>query len=376
MAVSTRNKELKEGANMAGYAPKLLRVNLSQGTIKEENIPEAIVKDFVGGRGLGIKYLYDELSPGIDPLHAENKLLFSIGPLAGTGALSASRWIVTTKSPLTGTYYRSVAGADFGAWLKFAGLDLIIVEGKATKPVYVYIGNGRRELRDASHLWGKGTVETQERLKETHGARTRVACIGPAGEKLVRYACIISDRRAAGRGGVGTVMGSKNLKAIAINAIREGKLSAEYKNLIHEQIIAINYNMLFPVFSEFGSLMITERMNAMGGFPTRNFREGSLKGWQNITGDRYLLIKEKNTSCYGCTIHCGNIFAVENGPYAGATSEGPDYETVSMFTGSIGSADMGATVVADALCDDLGIDTISAGNSIGFAYELFGYGRA
>ena len=142
---------------MTTYAPKLLRANLTTGTMKEEVIPQKVVVDFVGGRGFGIKYLYQELSPGIDPLSPANKLLFTIGPLAGTGALSFSRWMVTTKSPLTDTYFRSVAGADFGAWLRFAGLDMIIVEGKSDKPVYLYIEDGRYEIKDAGELWGQET---------------------------------------------------------------------------------------------------------------------------------------------------------------------------------------------------------------------------
>ena len=175
------------------YAPKLLRVNLTKGRIEEEPIPHKIVMDFVGGRGLGARYLYDELAPGIDPLSADNKLIFAIGPLSGTGALSFSRWMAITKGPLTNTYTRSVGGADFGAWLAWAGFQMIIVEGRAAKPSYLYIGDGQYGLRDAGELWGRNTLEAQLRLKEIHGERTRIACIGPAGERLVRYAGILSD---------------------------------------------------------------------------------------------------------------------------------------------------------------------------------------
>ena len=357
---------------MSAYTPKLLRVDLTTSVVKEEVIPEKIVVDFVGGRGFGVKYLYDELSPGVDPLSPANKLLFTIGPLAGTGAQSFSRWMVITKSPLSDTYCRSVGGGYFGAWLKFAGLDMIIVEGKAGKPVYLYMEDDRCEIKDAGELWGKGTAETQEKLREIHGASTRVVCIGPAGEKLVRYASIMSDERVAGRGGVGTVMGSKNLKAIAIKkAAQKVKLSEEFKGLIkeHGTRLATKGRQLF---NEVGTLTNIEIVNTMGFFPTRNHREGRLEGWENISADAYAKIKVKNDACYGCPVKCGKVHMVTTGPYAGASSgKGPEYETVWAFTATIGSTDIGTTVIANALCTDLGLDTISTGNTIGFAYELF-----
>ncbi|MFC2013986.1 aldehyde ferredoxin oxidoreductase N-terminal domain-containing protein [Chloroflexota bacterium] len=169
---------------VTAYTPKLLRVNLTTGVLKEEVIPQKIVVDFIGGRGFGIKYLYEELSPDIDPLSPANKLFFTIGPLAGTGALAFSRWLVTFKSPLTDTYGRSVCGSDFGAWLRFAGLDVIIVEGKSAKPVYLYMEDGHYEIKDAEELWGSDTVKTQDRLKEIYGERVRAICIGPGGGEI------------------------------------------------------------------------------------------------------------------------------------------------------------------------------------------------
>jgi len=330
--------------------------------------------DFVGGRGIGIKYLYQELSPGIDPLGEDNKLFFAIGPLAGTGALSFSRWMVITKSPLTGTYGRAVGGGSFGARMGFAGLDLIIVEGKATKPVYLYIEDGHYEIKDAAGLWGLDTAITQGRLSEIHGIDTRIACIGPAGEKLVRYANIMSERRSASRGGVGTVMGSKNLKAIVVNAApRTTLLNAEnFKELIKQESEFFQKSeKAFRSFSEEGTLARVEGTNLMGMYPTRNFREGFLEGWEKVSAAEFAKLKIKDTACYACAVHCGKVYTVRSGPYAGTTSEGPEYETVWAFTGPIGNTDIGATVAADALCDDLGIDTISVGNAIGFAYELF-----
>ncbi len=358
---------------MTSYAPKLLRVNLTTGAISEEVIPQEIVVDFVGGRGFGVRYLYHELAPGIDPLSPANKLLFTIGPLAGTGALSFSRWMVVTKSPLTGTYFRSVCGADFGAWLRFASLDMIIVEGKSATPVYLYLEDGHHELKAAGELWGQDTARTQARLKEIHGRNIRTACIGPAGEKLVRFASILSDRRAAGRGGVGAVMGSKNLKAIAIKATHKLNLPnpSQFKGLIREQAAAIQADRTIQGYRDNGTLGNIEVTNVLGIFPTRNFREGCLADWEKISAPEYAKIRVKDTGCYGCPVRCGKIHRVASGPYAGATNEGPEYETVWAFTASVGSPDLGATVVADTWCDDLGLDTISTGNAIGFAYELF-----
>ena len=215
-----------------------MRVNLSSGQIKEEDIPEKVAEAFVGGRGLGAKYVYDEISPGIDPLSEENKLLFAVGPLAGTSAQSMSRWMVATKSPLTGTFTRSYGGGDFGAWLKWAGFEIILFEGKAAKPAYLYIKDGKYEFIYPYAIWGKTTSQTQEYLKKEHGVRARIICIGPAAERLVRYAGIFSGRRAAGRGGTGTVMASKNLKAVVIEADRKETLAnpAEFKKLVQQQV--------------------------------------------------------------------------------------------------------------------------------------------
>ena len=200
--------------------PTFLRVNLSTGESEREQVTEDILKLYVGGRGFGIRYLYDELKAGVDPLGEENKLLLLAGPLTGSGALSLSRWIVVTKSPLSRTFTRSAVGGDFGAWMAFAALDFILVEGQAYKPVYLYVEKETCKVMDASSLWGEDTTVTQQKLVDIHGDDIRIACIGPAGENLVRYAGIFTGRRSASRGGVGTVMGSKNLKAIVIKPSR------------------------------------------------------------------------------------------------------------------------------------------------------------
>jgi len=225
---------------MAQKARKFLRVDLSSGIAREEDIPSEVVRDFIGGRGLGIKYLYDELSPNVDPLGPDNKLMLLTGPLAGSGAQSCSRWMVITKSPLTGAYIRSVGGANFAAALNFAGFDFVLCEGKAEEPVYLHIENGKGALKDAQELWGLDTLQTQEKLEALHGKKTRTACIGPSGENGVLYSGVVSGRRICARGGVGTVMGSKNLKAVAVSA--SGPLDLPdpegFKKIVREEIEA------------------------------------------------------------------------------------------------------------------------------------------
>ena len=353
---------------------RLLRVNLSSGVIKEEEIPSEIAEAFVGGRGFGTKYIYDEIQPGIEPLGRENKLLLGTGPLAGTSAQSLSKWMVVTKSPLTGTYTRSYGGGDFGAWLKWAGFELIIIEDKASKPVYLHIKDGKYEVRDAGAIWGKTTGQTQAHLQKEHGAKAQVVCIGPAAERLVRYAGIISGRRVAARGGIGTVMASKNLKAVVVEAARSETLAnpEEFKSLVRQQVKRYKEGMGYDQFRDYGTVMGVDYPGfGCGSFPVRNFRMGEMEGWEKLSFLQFVPITQKHTGCYACSLHCGKIRKVPSGPYAGVESEGPQYETVWAFTGPTGCTNLEATVYADHLCCELGLDSISTGNSIGFAYELF-----
>jgi aldehyde:ferredoxin oxidoreductase len=358
---------------MSTYTGQFLRLNLTTGTIKAEPIPEQVKRDFVGGRGLGIKYLYDELTPGIEPLGAENKLLLLTGPLGGTAAQGFSKWVAMTKSPLTGCVGRALGGGDFGAYLKFAGFDFIIIEGQARKPIYIYLEGDRAEILDAGDLWGLDTQETQQKLQEKHGPKTQIACIGPAGEQLVRYATITHGRRTASRCGVGTVMGSKNLKAVAINS--RGKLVPHdpdgFQSLAQEQIDSLKTHKRRLNLTNVGTTFMVATANTAGMFPTRNFREGSLEGFENIAADEFSQVKTGNFGCYSCMTRCGQVHEMSEGPYSGAFSEGPEYETIFALGGQIGNTDPGFLVAADARCDLLGTDTISTGNCIGFACELF-----
>jgi len=358
---------------MALNTGKILRVNLTTGKVTTESVPEKVAADFIGGRGYGVRYLYDEIKPGIDPFSEENKLLMLNGPLAGTTAQAVSRWMTCTKSPLTGTFTRSVCGADFGAWLKFCGYEMIILEGKAEKPSYLHLTPDGCKIMDASGIWGKDTKVTQEWLVARHGKNTRTACIGPAGEKLVKYAAVVSDRRTAGRGGTGAVMGSKNIKAVAITASRRLFLADPegYEKLAKQQVSTILGNGGFQNHKEWGTTATQDITNAIGIYPVRNFRYGQLVDYKPILGAEYRKLRVGDIGCYSCAARCGKVHTVTSGAYAGAHSEGPEYESIWAFTGSIESDSLEASIAADQLCDDLGLDTISTGNTIGFAYELY-----
>lgn len=361
---------------MKGNSGKFLRINLSNGKVATETIPEQVVQDFVGGRGFACYYLYRELAPHIDPLGEQNKMIVATGPLAGTSAQAVSRWMVYTKSPLTGALARSVAGADFGAWLRFAGYDFIVIEGKAEKPVYLLLTGNSCQIKPADELWGKDTWETQEWLRQRHGDNVRAACIGPAGEKLVKYACIVSHRRTAGRCGTGTVMGSKNLKAIVIDAQRNVQLHdpEAFKQVVKEQIDLMQATKGYHHHSEFGTTDTSDITNGLGIFPVRNFRFGQQNGHEKLSAQEYRKFRTDDFGCYSCSSKCGKIHRVTSGPYAGAWSEGPEYETIWAFRGPMDNTNIESTIAADQLCDDLGLDTISTGNTIGFAYELYEQG--
>ncbi len=358
---------------MKGYAGKFLRVNLSKGTTVDEPLPIQVVMDFIAGRGFGIKYLYDELSPHVDPLSEANKLILSTGVLTGTQAQGVARWIACTKSPLTGCYARANCGGDFGAWMKFSGYDFILIEGKSDKPVYLYITPEGAKLMDAGEIWGKDTAQTQQWLENQHGHSLRTACIGPAAENLVKYASIVAGRRTASRCGVGTVMGSKRLKAIAIQAKRNLSVHdpERFRVLVREQFEIMKASKDYSYNKEFGTTEGAMTRNSLGVYPVRNYRFGQLIGYEKMSPEAFKRMRIADVGCYSCSIRCGKVHVVPDGPYAGAKSEGPEYESYWAFSGPIDSNNIEATIAADQLCDDLGMDTISTGVTIGFAFELY-----
>jgi len=356
---------------MKGLNGKILRINLSTGDISKENIDESLARNFIGGRGLASKILYDELPAGVDPLSPENKLIFSSGPLTGTTAPTGGRYMVVTKGPLNGAIASSNSGGFFGKEFKTAGYDLIVFEGKAEKPVYVWIKDDVVEIRDASDLWGKNTHETTDHLLEKVGdKRARVACIGPAGEKLSLISCVINDKnRAAGRTGVGAVMGSKNLKAVVARGTGKVDLADtdKFRDAQKGSMGKIKEN---PTTSQglpaYGTAVLVNVINENGLFPTRNFQTGVFAGASKISGetlaDTYLT---KNTHCFACPIGCGRATEVD-----GKKGEGPEYEVIWSFGADCGVDDLKAVVEASYLCNELGLDGISTGSTIAAAMEL------
>ncbi|GAB4273041.1 MAG: aldehyde ferredoxin oxidoreductase family protein [Deferrisomatales bacterium] len=363
---------------MSTIAGSLLRINLTERTCRREEIPAGLYREFLSARGLGVRYLLEELHPGVDPLGPDNKLIFGIGVLGGTRLQGFSKWSVVTKSPLTGTVFRSFTGGNLGVWMKWAGYDQVILEGASDTPCYVLVDAEGVEFLDARELMGRDPREVQERLKERHGPRTEAACIGLAGEKGVRFAAITAGERTASRGGVGAVMGAKNLKALAVRAeprSLRGHDPDRLEELAAEQIRMLRTNPRRRTLHTLGTPYITTGLMEKGILPVRNFREGFLEGVEAISGDVFLQRKEGAAGCYGCMTRCGGLRRVERGPYAGTRIDGPEYETIFALGPLLGIADPQFIVDANALCDYYGMDTISAGVSAAFAVELFEAGR-
>lgn len=362
---------------VGGYMGKFLRVNLSIGRIKEEKFSDNVLKSFIGGRGLGVKILYDELKPGTDPLSPENKILIMTGPVTGTPTPESGRWCSVTKSPLTGTIHDSQSGGDFGPYLKFSGFDGIIFEGASEKPVYLWLDEGNAEIKDASHLWGKDVFQTTDTIIKDRGdKKTRVACIGPAGENLVRFAAIVNDKhRAAGRGGHGAVLGSKKVKAIAVRGdkrplIGDEAVFKETTDKVRKKIKEMSVTS--ESLPERGTAFLVDVINEEGGYPTRNFQTSVFSTADRTSGEILrdtLLIKDKG--CWGCIIKCGRVTKVPAWSRFSGEGEGPEYESIWALGAQCGVDNLEAISKANYLCNELGLDTIEMGNLIGLAMELY-----
>lgn len=358
-----------------GYAGKILEVNLSKKDINIYPTPENLLIDFLGGRGLGAKLLYENLVPKIDPLSPENPLIFLTGPLNGTLFPSSNRLVITAKSPLTGIYGAAVAGGDFAPEMKFAGYDLILIKGSSQEPVYLCIEDNAVIIKPASHLWGKLIDETSKVIKEEMGQPfAKVAAIGPAGENLIPYACVLAEERAAARCGLGAVMGSKKLKAIAVRGRKSVKIKdpSSYieicRNLYREVIDGPSMKRHLY----FGTPSTAELVNRLGVFPTRNFQQGIFEGTEAIGAtvlkDKYRI---KDIACMDCPVACTKLNLVNEGIYKGYKSQGPEYETLYSFGSVVGNSNLDSIIAADKLCDQYGIDTMSCGISIAFVMECY-----
>jgi len=359
---------------MFGYMGQILRVDLTRGRVSKEALKENDCKMFLGGSGLATRYLFDEVPKGTDPLGPKNKLIFMTGPLTGTESPSAGRYCVVTKSPLTGLWGEGNSGGSWGVYLKNSGFDGIIFEGISPKPVYLVIDDGKVELRDAKHLWGKSVSETSRLIREELGEDFNVACIGIAGENLVKYAGIFNDvHRPAGRCGVGTVMGSKRLKAVAARGTQEIKIANKdvFGQISKRNYDLINESLLKITLETYGTAMVTDLVNVRGGFPTRNWQTGVFPDIDKISGVTLastLLVDRKH--CYACPISCCRVSVVKSGPYA-CKGEGPEYETIGAFGAMCALDNLEAVTLAHNLCDDYGLDVVSTGSTIAFAIECY-----
>jgi len=347
---------------------------LTNGKVSEEKLNEDDCRMYLGGSGLATKYLFDEVPEGADPLGADNELIFMTGPLTGTESPSAGRYCVVTKSPLTGFWAEANSGGSWGVCLKRAGFDGIIFRGISPRPVYLVVDDGKAELRDAGHLWGKGVSETDRLVKEDLGEDFNVACIGISGENLVKYAAIINDvHRAAGRCGVGAVMGSKRLKAVAAGGTQEIAIANRdvFSELSRRNYDLVNESMLKITLETYGTAMTTDLVNVRGGFPTRNWQTGVFPDIDKISGitlESTLLVDRKH--CYACPISCCRVSVVRSGPYA-CKGEGPEFETIGAFGAMCALESLEAITFAHNLCDDYGLDVISTGSTIAFATECY-----
>ena len=378
------------------WTRNVLRVNLTAGTCVPEPLNMAWARDYLGQRGLATKYFVSEVDPKVDPFSPANELLFVTGPLTGTMASTGGRYSVVTKGPLTGAIACSNSGGYFGAELKFAGWDMVIFEGAAPKPVYLLLVDGKAELVDASHLWGRSVWETEEEIKKAHqDPQIRVAAIGRAGETGVLYAAIVNDlHRAAGRSGVGAVMGSKNLKAVAVRGTRTDSYPlADPKAFLAaveagKQVLAAN-GVTGQGLPKYGTQVLMNVINELGALPTRNHRDVQFEGANDISGEamhrkrptdgRANLVT--NGACFGCTIACGRIsrmdpdhFTVKDRPEYHGASGGVEYEAAWALGAANGVQDLEALTYANFLCNEQGFDPISFGATVGAAMELYDLG--
>ncbi len=377
------------------WAGKILRVDLTAGTCKSEPTNMDWARAYLGSRGLATKYIVQEVDPKVDPLSPANKIIWATGPLTGTMASTGGRYTVVTKGPLTGAIACSNSGGYWGAELKMAGWDMVIFEGKSPKPVYLFIEDDKAELRDAAHLWGQSVWHTEETIKKQHqDPLIRVSSIGLAGENQVLFAAVVNDlHRAAGRSGVGAVMGSKNLKAIAVRGTKGVGNIADPKEFMKvtkekKKILADNA-VTGQGLPTYGTQVLMNVINEIGALPTRNHRDSQFEGAKDISAEAMATPRKSdgkaqlvtNQACFGCTIACGRIskidqkhFSVENKPqYWGATG-GLEYEAAWALGAANGVNDIEALQYANTICNEQGMDPISFGATIGAVMELYEMG--
>ncbi|MFW9845935.1 MAG: aldehyde ferredoxin oxidoreductase family protein [Candidatus Thorarchaeota archaeon] len=361
-----------------GFTGKILRVNLTQGRVTIQDHPKELMRGYLGGRGTNIRIIWDEVGVDTDPLGPDNLVVFGAGPLVGTLAPSSGRWNVSSRSPMTGLIGDSNAGGHWAAELKWSGFDNVVFSGRSEKPVYLWINDGEAELRDAKGVWGKGLTETTSRIREeVDEEEAKVAAIGPAGENLVQGAAVISDlTRAAGRTGIAAVMGTKNIKGIAVVGTKSVNIadSDRFMTLMQEATNEILEHPLYEVWATLGTTFLLRAISKAGRLAIKNWSENVLDeddAWE-LSGrrlfDDYSL---KNKGCYNCPIACSRVYSIEDGPYAGTLSEGPEYEAQTHLGSNLGIYDIEAMLHLNALCNDLGLDVCTVGATIAWAMECY-----
>lgn len=359
-----------------GYRGQSLVINLNENAVKKISTSKDMIDQYLGGRGWAIKYLFDNLKQGIDPLEQENILVISLGPLTGTLAPSTARYTIASKSPLTGGIGYANAGGHFAPELAYAGYDAIFVHGKSKRPVYLFISDDHVELKDAKHLWGKDTWETDETIKKEIGNENiQILSIGQGGENLVRYSAIMNNlSRAAARTGVGAVMGSKNLKAIAVIGTGSVEVAEpdKFNKLIDETLEKIYDDPAYPSLSFYGTPFLVDLSFISGGLATNNNQKGIFDKYEEISAETFEEnYKVKSESCFACPIHCGKYSKIEIGKYAGTKGGSPEYETIVCLGSKCGIGNLEAILHANELCNRFGLDTISLGDTIAFAMEAY-----
>ncbi|MBN1139080.1 MAG: aldehyde ferredoxin oxidoreductase family protein [Anaerolineae bacterium] len=361
------------------YVGRVLRVNLTEGSLGQDPLDEAFTRDYIGGRGFTSRLQYDLIPRDVNPLGPYNVLIIAPGALTGTSAPSASRFVVAARSPLTGILGDANSGGFLGAVLKRAGYDLVLIHGRSPHPVYLCIDDAAAEpvkLYDASHLWGRDVHDTTDALKQEHGRGFCVATIGPAGENLVRMAAVMADKEhAAARTGLGAVMGSKNLKAIAVRSGQDFPYhdQAAFNGLVAELIEIEHNDRRAQDFSARGTLgTLMDHHSAIGGMNTRNFQFGQFEGKEKVDHDalaaEYLV---RPTGCYRCSLKCDRHSRVEEGEFAGVQVDGPEYSTAVALGSGLGIDNMAAILKGNDLANRYGLDTIDLGGVIAFAMELY-----
>lgn len=359
-----------------GYNGKILHVNLTHLSFDIEEPSEDFYRTYMGGTGLASYYLLKGIQPGIDPLGPNNILIFACSVVTGASLSGFSRYTVAAKSPLTGAFGESEAGGFFGPELKFSGFDAIVIKGSASEPVYLWINNGQVEIRNAFSLWGLGNAETLDKIREDVGdTKARIASIGPAGEKMILFANIMNElNHANGRSGMGAVMGSKNLKAIACRGDSNNisyNSPEEVKELTSWQNKRIKEHLPSQNMGKYGTPNLVLALNKAGILPTRNWREATFEGAAKIGEPGYKKILKRSGTCYRCAVGCKHIVGTDAPYYVDSRYGGPEYETLAAFGSLCGIDDIGAIAKANELCNHYGLDTISTGGCIAFAMECF-----